>query len=759
MNPQTNKDAAEQILEFETIDLRRYAEILLKRKWFILLVTALVAVIAMVWTLGQERIYSASCAIVIETQAPQVLGSEIREAVNIGAGSYWFSREYYETQYQIIRSREIAERVVERLGLQGDLGFLGIDRLPEERREEALARADAAAVLLGRLSVDPVRDSLVAHLRVEDRDPARAALIANTVAEIYMQANVERRVEGSRDAADWLDDQRRDLKQKLESSEQALYEFKKANDLVYTSLEDKQTMTTQKFATISDALTRTRLKRTELAARVRGIQAAQKSGDPDQLLAIDDVATSPFIIDLKKKYLESVNEQVDLSERYGGEHPRMKVAREKLENARESLRKEVAILLSVRLSQYNELQETERALVEMLAAAKREAFENNKKEIEYKRLAREEANNRGLFDLVLKRQTEIDLSSLLRTNNVRVLEPAMPPLRPIRPRPVMNLLVALALGLLAGMGLALLLDVLDQSVRGPEDLSALGLDCLGLLSRIPAGKGPARDRFVADAPQSVLSEQLRAIRTNMLFMRPDDPPRRIVITSAFPQEGKTTMLCSLGITLTQAGSRVLLVDSDMRRPRLHRSFGLKNEVGLSTAIAGSCAPEAAIQKTDVENLFVLPCGPIPPNPAELLHTRRFQEIVAELGDKFDRVLFDSPPAGVVADALILSNELDGTIFVVKAFKTERPAVARALHDLREAGAKVLGAILNNLSSEKRLGYYGVYYAGNYGSYYKYGNYAASDQKDPRQRKEQKAEGSKEPPAGEDKKGGGDSKSA
>lgn len=714
----TRENPPERILEFELIDLRKYAVILLKRKWFILLFAALMVAIAMVWTMGQERIYSATCAIVIEAQAPQVLG-EIREAVNIGTGGYWYNREYYETQYRIIRSREIAERVVERLGLSGDMDFLGIDRLPEEEREKALARADAAASLLSRLIVDPVPDSMVVHLRVEDHRPERASLIANTVAEVYMQANVERRIEGSRDAADWLDDQRLGLKAKLEKSELALYDFKKANDLVYTSFEDKQTMTTQKFATISDSLTKARLKRAELSAKVRGIEAAQKSGDFEQLLALDDVATSPFIIDLKKKYMESLDERVDLSERYGSEHPRMKVAVEKLKNARETLRKEVGILVSVRLAQYRELMETERALAEMLARVKQEAFEDSKKEIEYKRLAREEANDRQLFDLVLRRATELDLSSLLKTNNVRVLESATPPAGPIRPRPLKNFVIALALGLLAGMGLALLLDVLDQSVRGPGDLASVGLDCLGVMARIPAGKGMERDRFVADAPRSILSEQLRTIRTNMLFMRPDNPPKRIVITSTFPQEGKTTTLINLGITLAQAGGRILLVDSDMRRPRLHESFSIANEVGLSTLIVGDGVGdlERAIQKTDVDNLFVLPCGPIPPNPAELLHTRRFQELIVALGDKFDRILFDSPPAGVVTDAIILSNELDGTLFVIKANKTEKPAIERTLHALSEAGAKMIGAILNDLSPGRERGYYGGgYYQYEYGGY-------------------------------------------
>lgn len=754
MDSKTTRDSQqERILEFELIDLRKYAAILLKRKWFILLFAALVVVLAMVWTMGQERVYSATCAIVIETQAPQVLG-EIREAVSVGSGGYWYNREYYETQYRIIRSREIAERVVERLGLSGDMGFLGIDRLPEPEREKALSRADAASLLLRNLFVDPVRDSMVVHLRVEDRDPGRASLIANTVAEVYMQANVERRIEGSRDAADWLDDQRLNLKSKLEKSEVALYDFKKANDLVYTSLEDKQTMTTQKFATINDSLTRARLKRAELTAKVRDIEEAQASGDFDRLLALDDVARSAFIIDLKKQYMASLDEKVDLSERYGDEHPRMKVAVEKLKNAHSTLKREVEILVSVRLSEYRQLLETERALAAMLASVKQEAFENSKKEIEYKRLAREEANDRQLFDLVLKRSTELDLSSLLKTNNIRVLEKATAPSGPVRPRPLTNLVIALAIGLLAGMGIALLLDVLDQSVRGPGELAALGLDCLGVMSRIPVGKGPKRDRYVADAPRSVLSEQLRTIRTNMLFMRPDNPPRRIVITSTFPQEGKTTTLINLGITLAQAGGRVLLVDSDMRRPRLHQSFGIDNAVGLSSLIVGDSDPDQAIQKTDVDNLFVLPCGPIPPNPAELLHTRRFQELIATLGERFDRVLFDSPPAGVVTDAIILSNELDGTIFVVKAHKTERGAIERTVHALSEAGAKMIGAILNSLSTGRERGYGGGYYGGRY---YQYGSYGLSS--DERAQAEKTVADARKDTSSVGKKGGQDAKNA
>ena len=717
-NGQPNPQPQGQPFDEEPIDLRKYWEIVLKRKWTILAAFVLVVGVVGVYTLRQPKIYSATATLIIDAQLPQVLGGEVREAVEIGTGSYWYNKEFYETQYRVIKSRAIVERVVEQLGLAHDLAFLGIDKLPPEKREEALKKADPALVLQAKLKVEPVKDSRVVQVIVEDRDAERAARLANSVADAYMQANLERRVEGTKDAAEWLQDQLADLKTSLSESEHALHSFKEQNDLIYTTLENRQTITSQKLIAINDTLTRVKTKKAELDARVKSVRAASQSGDVNKVMQLGIVASNSFINDLKKTYSTALNEVADLAERYGPEHPKMKAAQEKLENAKKSLMGEIDAIVAANLSDFEELVDTEKNLMRMLEEVKRESFEVNKKEIDYKRLAREEENNQRLYELVLKRMKELDLSSLLKTNNIRVLDPAKVIRRPVKPKVQTNLALAAILGLFGGIGLAFLIEFQDRSIKGHEDLEALGIGFLGLIPSIPGdGEKPSsRDLYILREPKSTVAELCRTIRTNMLFMSPDNPAKRIVVTSVAPQEGKTTAVINLGITLAQAGARTLLVDSDMRRPRLHKSFEVSNEVGLSSLIVGDSTIENAVKTTEVPGLFLLPSGPVPPNPAELLHSDRFREVADKLAGQFDRVLFDSPPVGAVTDPLLLANELEGTILVAKMLRTDRVAAERAVKALRGANAKLLGAVLNDVAVDKRrYGYYLGYYYG-YGRY-------------------------------------------
>lgn len=706
--------------EEEPIDLRAYWEILLKRRWIVLLVFVAAVASTAVFTLRQPKIYSASASVVIDAQAPQVLG-DVREAVELGTGAYWYNKEFYETQYRIIKSRAISQMVVGRLGLDKDTAFLGLDKLPASKQAEALGTADAIATLQAKLFVEPVKDSRVVNIRIEDTDPGRAALLANAVAQSYMQANLEHRVDGTRDAAEWLQDQLTDLKSKLTASELALHDFKQQNDLVYATLENKQTITSQKLMAISDTLTKVRTRKAELDARVKSVRAAKQAEDVQKVMELGVIASNSFINDLKKSYLTVASEVADLSERYGPEHPKMKAAEEKLRGAKRSLTAEVDAILAANLSEYDELVVTEKNLNVMLDEVKREAFENNKKEIDYRRLAREEENNQRLYELVLKRTKELDLSSLLKTNNVRILDPAKTVKIPVKPKARTNIILAAALGLLAGVGFAFLVEFQDRSIKGHQDVEALGVHFLGIVPSIAEGdpsQAAVRDLYVAKQPKSAVAECCRTIRANMQFLSPDKPAKRLVVTSAGPQEGKTTTAISLGITLANGHNRVLLVDGDMRRPRLHKSFALSNEVGLSSLIVGESSLEEAIKTTTVPGLMVLPAGPVPPNPAELLHTERFRALSEKMATMFDRVIFDSPPIGAVTDPLVMANQLDGTLFVVKMFRTNKDLAERSVNSLRDANANLLGAILNDVDlSRRHYGYYlGDYYSG-YGRYY------------------------------------------
>lgn len=361
-------------------------------------------------------------------------------------------------------------------------------------------------------------------------------------------------------------------------------------------------------------------------------------------------------------------------------------------------------------------------------------------------------------------------------NNLRVLDYAIVPTTPVKPRTSMIIAIAFFFGLLGGIALALLLDALDVSVKGQQDLERMGLVFLGLVPSIneainrykrnrntkkknvidgdedPVVIPPEKispELVVHQLPKSTVAESCRVIRTNLLFMSPERELRTLLVTSPGPQEGKTTVAISLAIVMAQGGSRVVLIDLDMRRPRVHQPFGFKKEPGMSEAILGKRTIDEIVRSTDIKGLWIIPSGPVPPNPAELLHTERFSLLLRELSEKFDRVVIDSPPLGPVTDAAIISTQVDGVVMVAKSGATRRAAIKAAWRQLKEIGARVLGTVLNNVSAKRSYGYYNYYYYRKRG----YGYYAYGEEEGRQSRQQQCAEPSQDltpEPAAEDR---------
>ncbi len=707
------------------IDLLAYWRVIRKRRWTILLSLVFVVAATLIWTLRQPKIYRAAATLDIEVSAPQVLGSKIED---VDAPNPWYSKDYYETQYKIITSRAVAQRVVDKLGLAEDPKFLGLEAIKDpEALQRAIKGADAVASLQARIKVEPVRDSHLAYVNVEDPDPERATLYANTVAESYIEETADQRLGATKGAADWLQKQIGPLKNSLEGAEMALYDYKRDQNMLSMSLEDQQNTTSQRLKTLSDEITKIQTHKIELAAQVKQIRLLQEQGRATGEFSADSfgpVVQSAFIQNLKQAYFTQKQKVAELSARYEDKHPNLIQARSQLAVAKEQLQREIDHIVDAIAAEYQAASDSEAALQKLFDQTRMEAFEINKKEVDYKKLERDEKNSQQVYDLVLRRLKETDLSVLLKTSNLHLLDLAIVPRVPVKPNVQTNLLVALTLGLLGGLGLAFIIEKLDSTFKGQEDIErVLGLAFLGIvpsivdeaLPRAPQEKAAiARDLFVHTHPKSSVAECCRSIRTNLLFMSPDHPLRRILVTSSGPQDGKTTTAVSLGIAMAQSGNRVLIIDSDMRRPRLHRAFGVANELGLSTAVVGEAKIEDCVKRTEVPNLFVLPCGPVPPNPAEMLHADRFHEIIDSLAAKYDRLIFDSPPLGAVADAAVLSTHVDGTLLVLKAGKTTFEVARRAVATLEGVKAPLAGAILNDLDLESReYGYYYYYYHRGY----------------------------------------------
>jgi succinoglycan biosynthesis transport protein ExoP len=468
--------------------------------------------------------------------------------------------------------------------------------------------------------------------------------------------------------------------------------------------------------------------------------ASFRSADPVTELnpALADSQTAQK---LKDQYIDQYGKLLDVKGKYLERHPAVVAQELRLRQVREDLLREVDISRKNVEMQFEMHNKQVTQLRSALAETTQRALELEQKSSEYNRLKREFDRLVKLTEKVGGRESETDLASHLKTNNVRILDLALVPVVPFSPNVPKAVALAFGVALLLGIGLALLLESLDNTVKTQDDIEKhAGLTFLGIIPSIDVDEKPrgskkeptetgtgtgagaaTRDMFVLSNPRSSVAECCRSIRTNLLFMSPDKPARTLLITSAGPVEGKTTVAVNMAVTLAQSGLRVLLVDTDMRRPRLHRALGVPNgSEGISKAIVGEADVKGLIRTTDVPNLYLLPCGATPPNPAELLHSQRFKHIVSVLGEAFDHVIFDSPPVGVVTDAAILARLTDGTVLVAKAGRTSRDALARAHHQVSGDGnVNVLGCILNDLDLNKqaRYGYYYYYYYSRYGSYY------------------------------------------
>jgi capsular exopolysaccharide synthesis family protein len=704
------------------IDLRAYWRTIRKRWPFVVLSMIVATVVAFVYTYRQPKIYEATCQVIIEPMAPQVLPGS-KDVVELGTGSFWANKEFYETQYRIIQSTSVGQRTAEKLGLQYDPDYAGA--VGPNHDLAALGRTIA-----GQLNVKALKDSRLALITVSDRKPQRAALIANTVADTYIEYNLDYKLEGARSAMAWLAEQEADLKHQLEQSELKLYQYKKDRNLLAVSLDDKQSMLSQNLANVNSKLTELHIKLLEMDAKRKMIERARNNiGEEETLPEIREKGT---IEKLRDTYVQQQKDYADLSSRYGPEHPRMKALQGQMDTIKRNYEQEVDGVLATFEKSYQELLDNERSLKALMEQQKKEAIELSKIEVEYKPLQRAAEQEDKMYGIIASRQKEIDITGPMKTNNVRVLERAIVPGVPVRPKPVQNLLLGLMLGLGTGIALAFAIEALDNTLKTQQDVEQfLGTTVLGLVPIIGAAPGGEalqegdnlreRDLGVFLDPKSVAAECCRSIRTNILFMSPDRPLKIMVVTSPSPQEGKTTSAINLGVTMAEAGGRVLIVDTDMRRPRLHRSFGVPNQTGISTVIVGKATLEQAIKRTDVPNLDVLTCGPVPPNPSELLHTDRFGAVLAECAKLYDRIILDSPPTSAVTDPAVLGNLADGVVLVIKAGETTREAAMHARRQLATAKARLFGVIVNAIDFSNPAYGYEYYYRNYYRYGYTYGN--------------------------------------
>lgn len=725
--PRTPSDSAKPELDFRLI-----VRLLYQQKWIILGVFATSMIGTVFATLGTQKIYEANSTLEYDPSPARPLGSDV-EDVAAPAGNFLAGKEWYSTQNTIIASRTIARKVVEKLALHRDPDFMGVsaDARAGWKGESVEAATD---VLLELLTVKQERDTRVAKITVRNNSPDRAALLANSIASAYMDWVMEERLGSTVRAVEWLSGQLDDVSKRLGQSEHELYSFRRKNNVLSVSLADQRNSVSQTIQSLSSALTETTTRRIQVDAKLRQLELAMVD-DPMQVHA-SLVAESAAVAGLRARYHEAIAERDSLAATYGRNHPEMRRIQARIDTMVAEAQAEIRGLVEALRADLREVEDVERGLRKAKQDTQNQGLDLNLQEIDYNRIERERANNEKLHSLLLQRTTEANLTRMLRVSPVRLVDRAPVPTDPVRPRPLLNLALGGIFGLIAGVALAVLRMRMDRSVTVPEDVAALGVTILGIVPTINADKGSAaarkiskrrvrreaptgtsKDLVVHTHPRSVVAECCRTIRTNLAFMSPDKPLRAVVVTSPGPAEGKSTVVVSLAITMANSGRRVLLVDTDMRRPRLHKAFGIVARTGITSILAGEASIDESVQTTLVEGLSVLPCGPIPPNPSELLHTAKFAALLQDLKERYDLLVFDSPPVSIVIDAAIIGPQLDGAILVAESGRTSRDALAHALKQMRDVGSQVLGCVLNEVDLTKQSAYGGYYYYSGGGYYY------------------------------------------
>jgi capsular exopolysaccharide synthesis family protein len=681
------------IEEKREVHLLDYWRIIWRGRWTVLGIFVVVVTLVAIGTFTQKPVYRAKATVEINSQASKV--APVADVSNIGTGNFgWFAEErYFNTQYEIIKSRDVAQRVFDRLDLFNH---------PTFRKS-----SDPVGAFARMVQVQPIKDTGIVELSLEGPDPDEVALWVNTTAECYVDRNMDVAVKATGSAVKTLLTEIEPLRKTLEDSQKSSYEYAEKTNLYVP--ENQEKMTSERLSALQSDLTQAQIKRGEAESLLKEIDSIRQRGGSFE--SVPQIGGDPVIQELARNKVALEREYERLLLTYKEKHIRVLEKQSEIDKVNEKITAEAEKIINGIKTQYALLRDQESSLKRTMDETRTESFQVTRKSSNYDLIRGQTAETKRIYDLISGRIQEIGLSASLISNNLKILDQSPVPKVPVKPRVLLNMAVGILLGLLLGVGTVFFLDYLDNTVRTSEDIEQfLKLNLLAIVPRQVEGT------------EGAVREAYQTLRTGLLFSRRGPSQNAVLISSAGPQEGKSCTTINLARTLASAGERTIVVDCDLRRPTIHQRMNVPREPGVTNYILSGPEDDWTnyVRATDQANLSIMTCGPIPPNPAEVFGHERFQRMLKEMREKFDWVFIDSPPVISLADAVILASMTDMVAFVIKHNENDKDLIRRCIANLRKVNPHIIGAVLNNVDLD-RSHYKDYYYVG----YYYYGESSAN----------------------------------
>jgi succinoglycan biosynthesis transport protein ExoP len=707
----------------EVIDLRKYFNVISRAKWRILALAVLVSALTVFVVLNMKPVFSARATLLIEAQ--QAKAVQIEEVYGINSGQ----QEYYLTQFEILKSRSIAETVIDRLQLakhpeftakpgwrdsiQTLLPFLAGNREQVSATQQQLRdRERLVSAFVERLSIEPVRKTQLVNIVYEANDPQLAADVANAIGEAYIDSQLSAKMGITQKANDWLGGRLGELRLQLDASEKALQDFRLREGLI--DVAGVRSLGSQELERLGEQVTLMRSKKAQIDGFVRAVRQFG-ANDMSRLETLPEITAHPGVQQVKAEVISAERKVSELSKFYGPKHPKLMSARSELTTIQQNLHEQIQKLINGISEEANTVSQNLAALEAEMQRSKGQYQDLSGKEAEYQRLSREVETNRQLFETFMARQKETEVTGNFNSAVARFTDLAVAAVDPIKPNKKLIVILAFVAAVGFGVVVAFVMESLNDTIKTVGEVeSVLQQRSLGIVPKM-VGKKPIAElnRVFFDTEARQFSESVRSIRTSLSLLGLDRPLQVLLVTSSIPEEGKSTVASNLAFACKQLES-VLLIDADMRKPTIAKRFGLPSfQPGLANYLTGTEALEDCIVTDEQSGIDILPAGSIPLNPLELLSDKKLPELLAQLRGRYQKIIIDTPPVQPVSDALVVSTYTDAALMVVRADQTRSGLIQLSLAKLVNAHARVVGVVLNDLDLKLAERYYG-----NFG-YYRY----------------------------------------